>query len=195
MADEVTYDQLLDVLYSEEARWNDTGHAYVAELTDPTAWLPPFLALMWLTGGRVSEVLAIRGKDFREENVEGHVAYFITLPNLKQRKNAEKETLVIPAQYPVAWAYVENYRLHLENPDSLLFHRSRKTVWAHCNRIFGFGCHKAGRHSWVMNQARRGAQLLDIKQLGGWASLSSMQPYISKFGRKELVKRMVEQKD
>ena len=34
-----------------------------AILEKDTSWLPPFLALMWLTGGRVSEVLKIRGRN------------------------------------------------------------------------------------------------------------------------------------
>ena len=191
MADEVEYNQLCDVLYSEEKRWNDTGHAFTVDLKDSVAWLPPFLGLMWLTGGRVSEVLCVRGSDIKITEEGNTQVVTVTLPNLKQRKNAEKKCLFIPSQYPVVWSYIENYIVHLENPTGLLFHRSRKTVYAHCKRIWGFGPHKAGRHSWMMNQARRGMSLLDAKQLGGWKSLTSMGAYISEFGQKELTQRML----
>jgi len=179
------------VMYSEEKRWNDTGHMFVAHLDNPTAWFPPFLALMWVCGARVSEVLAVRGCDIKPTTEDGQEVILVTLPNLKQRRNSEKECMFIPAQYPICWEFIRCYISHLENPNGLLFHKSRKTVWAHCHRIWGIGAHRAGRHSWMMAQARRGMSLLDAKQLGGWTSLTSMTPYISKFGRKELAHRMI----
>jgi len=195
MTEEVTYDQLIDVLYSEDQRYRESSHQFQEDLKEPTAWLPAFLALMWLTGARVSETLAIRGQDIKPMEQEGRQVVVVSLMNLKQRHNATKESIVVPDQYPVAWAYVENYLAQLENPNGLMFHKSRVAVWQHCKRIFDLGTHRVGRHSWVMNQARRGAQILDVKQMGGWSRLQSMDPYIHKFGRKELVKRMLEQKD
>jgi integrase len=191
MANEIDYNQLLEVMARTEIRWNDRGHQYVAELKNKTAWFPVVIALAWLTGGRISEILQLRGKDFKTETQDGIEYVVITLTNLKQRKPAIKEVIVVPAQYQIAWSYVTRYLQSLENPNGLLFHRSRKTVWAICQKELGIGTHMAGRHSFVMAQARRGAQILDVRSAAGWASLDSMRPYLSAFGRKELAKRTI----
>lgn len=166
----------------------------IAEET--TKWLPPFLAIMWLTGGRVSEVLALRGRDIKEYQMEnGERVVIVSLINLKQRggRNRVKESMIIPANYPKVWAYFEPW--WREHPVGRLFERSRKTAWYHCHRIFSMGTHKVGRHSWVMERARRGADILDVKQMGGWSRLNSMDAYIHKFGRVELAKRMLAEKE
>lgn len=155
-------------------------------------WLPPCLGLMWLTGGRISEVLKLRGEDFRQEYIDGERVVYVQMINLKQRSkgNAHKEGVIIPSQYPELWEYVEDWIV--EKGRGPLFNVGRKNVWHHCNKIFGLGTHVVGRHSWVMEKARKGTGILDAKQLGGWTRLSSMDPYIHEFGKRELAKRLIE---
>lgn len=192
----ITYEELLRVLKEENHRGKILGMegTHNNHLKTNTPWLPAFLSLMWLTGGRVTEVLAIRGKDINTyQDESGTWIAEISLINEKQRGNRRRSTkkaLVIIDNYSEAWAYVENYHSQLMNPDGLLFPRSRVTAWRHCKRIWGIGTHKAGRHSWVMHQARKGAQLLDIKQMGGWTRLESMNSYVHEFGTKELIERL-----
>lgn len=160
-----------------------------------TRWLPPFLALMWLTGGRVSEILMLRGRDLREYEVDGKRVILVSLVNLKQKsiKNRVKEGLIVPDQYPEIWAYAEDW-WH-QHPEGRMFDRSRKTVWWHCNKVFHMGSHRVGRHSWVMEKARRGTPILDVRQMGGWKRLNSMDGYIHVFGRKEMAKRLINTED
>jgi hypothetical protein len=115
----------------------------------------------------------------------------VSLMNLKQPTRSIKESLIVPSQYPEAWAYIDKYSTRVRNRDGLWFHRRRHTVWYACKRLNLPGPHMAGRHSWMMEQARTGAQILDAKQMGGWSALSSMKPYISSFGREELMGRKV----
>ena len=191
---EVTYDQLIAACKAQEEHWNGKGGAWIPEadysfydtLTD---WVPAFVCLMWLTGGRVSEVLAVRGIDFKFYEKEGREVVAVSLMNLKQPTRSVKESLIVPDQYPEAWNYIDKYQANIVNQPGLWFHRRRHTVWYACMKLFGQGPHRAGRHSWTMEQARVGAQLLDIKQAGGWSALSSMQRYISNFGRDELIGR------
>jgi len=167
---------------------------YFTRETD-TMWLSPFLALMWLTGGRVSEILMLRGRDLKEYELEGKRVIIVSLVNLKQRglKNRVKESLIIPDQYPEIWAFIEEW--WKKHPEGRMFNRSRKTVWYHCNKNFQLGSHRVGRHSWVMEKARRGTALLDVRQLGGWKLLASMDTYVHVFGRKELAKRLIKTED
>ena len=157
-------------------------------------WLPPFLSLMWLTGGRVSEILALRGRDLREYEVDGHRVILVSLINLKQRsgKNRVKESMIVPEQYPELWEYVE--RWWKQHPEGRMFDRSKKTVWYHCDKMFNIGTHRVGRHSWVMEKARKGTPILDVRQMGGWRKLSSMDAYIHVFGRKEMARRLLKTK-
>jgi integrase len=185
---QLEYEELLQIVAQETRRWQELGGEAI---TDEPAWFPAFISLLWLTGGRVSEVLAVRGMDIETDEVDGKEVAYITLPNLKQRKNAIKLAIVSITDYPEAWKVIEDYHAKLESPRGLLFHRNRKSAWFHCNRALGVGTHKAGRHSWVMNFARRGANILDIKQMGGWTRMNSMDPYIGKFGERELTKRML----
>lgn len=195
---EVTYPQLLAACKAQEEHWTGKGGAWIPEsdysfydtLTD---WVPAFVCLMWLTGGRVSEVLALRGIDFKFYEKEGKEVVTVSLMNLKQPTSSVKESLIVPSQYPEAWGYINKYQACLHNPTGIWFHRRRHTVWYACKRLFDVGPHMAGRHSWTMEQARTGGQLLDIKQQGGWSALSSMQKYISSFGREELMGRKLKQ--
>jgi len=162
-----------------------------ATLENNILWLPPFLSLMWLTGARVSEVLKLRGRDLREYEVDGERVILVSLINLKQRsaKNRVKEGFIIPSQYPVLWGYIEEW--WRQHPEGAMFHKSRKTVWYHCDKLFNIGAHRAGRHSWVMEKARRGTPILDVRQMGGWKKLNSMDSYIHVFGRKEMARRLM----
>ncbi len=197
MPNDVTYEQLCTVLAAEEKRWQAADNTFgipEEEYTfykTPTPWAPTYLTLMWLTGGRCSEVACIRGRDINVIEQDGKEVALISLPNLKQRKTAVKECIVIPSQYPEAWARVEKYYDNLQNPMGLFFHRKRWAVWWQCKRLFGCGSHHVGRHSFVMNAARKNANIIDIQTRGGWKSISSMAPYIHAFGRKELIGRMM----
>jgi len=146
---------------------------------------------MWLTGGRVSEVLMLRGRDLREYEVDGKRVILVSLINLKQRgnKGKVKEAIVVPSQYPEVWRYVQEW--WIEHPLGRMFDKSRKTVWYHTNRLFHKGTHKVGRHAWVMENARKGTPILDVKQMGGWARLNSMDNYIHVFGRREMARRLL----
>ncbi len=155
-------------------------------------WLPPCLSLMWLTGGRVSEVLLVKGEDFKQEYIEGERVVYVRMRNLKQRGDgkAVKEGIIIPSQYPELWEYLEDWIV--EKGRGPLFSVCRESVWYHTNKLFGVGTHIAGRHSWVMEKARKGTGILDAKQMGGWTRLASMNPYVHEFGKRELAKRLIE---
>ena len=186
---------------AHEKLWQGRGAFGIPEsdytfYSEPVDWVPPFVALMWLTGARVTEMLAIRGRDFKFIEKDGHEVVVVSLMNLKQRTpgKGEKETYIVPAQYPEAWACIDRYQTFIRNPLGIWFPRKRIAVWYACKKLFDVGPHKVGRHSWTMEQARTGAQLLDIRQEGGWSSLDSMDKYISKFGRDELIGRKLRRK-
>ena len=191
MPNEVTQTMLREILPELERKALEQRAMFEKD----TQWLPPFLALMWLTGGRVSEILMLRGRDLREYEVDGKRVILVSMVNLKQKsmKNRVKEGLIVPDQYPEIWSYAEKW--WKKHPEGRMFDRSRKTVWWHCNKIFHMGSHRAGRHSWVMDKARRGTPILDVRQLGGWAKLASVESYVHVFGRKELAKRLISTKD
>lgn len=155
-------------------------------------WLPPFLSAMWLTGARVSEVLGLKGEDFKQEYIEGERVIYVRLKNLKQRSQdkALKEGIIVPSQYPELWEFLEDWII--EKGRGPLFNIKRQTVWYHCDKVFGMGTHQVGRHSWVMEKARKGTGILDAKQLGGWSRLASMNPYVHEFGKRELAKRLID---
>lgn len=199
MPDEITYTQLLGALKAETIRWFNTDNQftipedYYVNHKEALPWFPAALALMWLTGGRVSEVLKLRGRDIVvKPDPDGTRVATIYLMNLKQHKDVvpTKKCIVIIDHYQEAWQYVEDYINNLINPTTILFHRKRGVMWWHCKRVFGLGTHRCGRHSFVMNAARAGAGILDIKQIGGWSRLQSMDNYIHEFGTREMTDRL-----
>jgi integrase len=201
MSDEISYDELLrGIARAEEdfrayCVWAELPEEYDRFYKQPVGWTAPLLALLWLTGGRISEVLAIRGRDIQVKQLPSGKNYAaIELTNLKQRGNqkwVKKKILIAIDKYPEAWKVVEDYFDQLQNPDGLFFHKTRVAAWYKCQRYFNIGTHKTGRHSWVMNHAREGHQLLDIKQMGGWSTLDAMQKYVHEFGERELGERVV----
>ena len=187
----VTYEQLCAVLEQEHARWYTHpafDDAKDSHLSESRPWLPAFLSLMWLTGGRVSEILQLSGRDIATTTIDGIQVAHINLTNLKQQpgRNRRKVCSTVIDEYPICWEHIDNYHEVLIEQDGLLFHRTRQVVWYHCNRIFQLGAHKVGRHSWVMNHARKDSPLLEIKQQGGWTRLESMNSYIHEFGINEI---------
>jgi len=191
--DEVDYPTLCEAMKYAHNDWRgglDSDKEKHMKVSGP--WLHAFLALMWLTGARVSEVLALRGRDIRTEEIGDIQVARINLPNLKQRgRNSQKVVVCVMDEYPACWEYIDKYHEALWNQDGLLFPRSRKTAWYHCQKIFGLGTHRVGRHSWVMNHARKDTPILDVKQQGGWTALQSMNAYIHEFGAREIVDRQV----
>ena len=195
----VSYEELCHVIETKYKDWNPPlgfDHERDKHMKVSAPWLPAFLSLLWLTGGRVSEVLAIRGKDIKIEEQEGLQVAEIRLMNLKQKgnyKRSQKVATTIVEEYPKCWEYIDKYHDLLYNPSGLLFPRSRKTAWYHCKRIFSAGTHNVGRHSWVMEKADKGHAILDAKQQGGWTSLNSMNAYIHEFSKKDIIARQIAQ--
>ena len=78
MPNDITYEQLCTVLAAEEKRWQAADNTFgipEEEYTfykDPTPWAPTYLTLMWLTGGRCSEVASIRGRDINVIEQDGN---------------------------------------------------------------------------------------------------------------------------
>ena len=76
MANEITYPELLAAMDAHEKLWQNRGPLGIPDsdytfYSEPVNWVPPFVALMWLTGARVTEMLAIRGRDFKWEKKDG----------------------------------------------------------------------------------------------------------------------------
>jgi len=198
---EVTYEELCAAIDSHYQTWNPPlgfDHLKDRHMKVSGPWVPAFLSLLWITGGRVTEVLGLRGSDIKTEDIqlpngeEVQVAY-ITLANLKQRfgRYPRKTCVTIMDEYPRLWEYIDRYHDQLWDPRTIMFPRSRKTAWYHANKIFGKGTHRVGRHSWVMEHARKGTNILDVKQQGGWSTMNSMNEYIHQFGLEEMKDRQV----
>lgn len=182
-SDWITKDKLLDILPTMDEEYHRV-----------------LFRLLFMTGGRISEVLSLRKKDITVKSYNTCEFGQVTLPNLKQRQRSFKTVLVDldvdeDLFRPVLY-FISNI-----GEDDLLFpsrkgegHISRRWALYLAKKYFGMGTHCAGRHSFAMNAVDRNYTVFDLQEQGGWSKLSSMSKYIHKLGLSDRASRMIDRK-
>ena len=111
----------------------------------PTNEQKTFLAFLYLTGSRVSEALAMRYRDFRQEEILGNLVTFVTIPVLKHKTPDFRN---IPL-----WVHKDEYKLGAlvtnyvalippeKNEYSRIWERSRNWAWLLVKKYIGKSPH------------------------------------------------------
>ena len=133
------------------------------------------LELLWTTGGRISEILALRRRDLRRRQER----YLLDMPRLKRRKKL-RDSLPLPVDLGLK---LEDFvRLREIGDDRLLFSLSRTTAWRKI-RLLGetvLDCRVTPhmyRHGRIYDLVQRGAHPFVIAKLVGHTDLQTTMGY------------------
>ena len=172
--------------------------------------------LLWLTGLRVSEALALKPVNITEENVLGHPFIYVRAKTLKRarlrprskayrKKHPEtmekdllaKEKKLVPMRsIPISlerdgdlWANVQNY-MRIREPLEKIFKITPCMVWRVAKK-HGIGKTHNTRHSFTTECFRRGLQIPQVQDLNGWKTLKMMEVYRHEFVVRDVAKSML----
>lgn len=145
-------------------------------------------SMLFLTGARVSELLAIRKINVMIEDKYGEKFINIRLKTLKQRGERKNKPRVIPILYRDNTTFLNPFLRYIQlrdEPFERVFKISRVWVW-HQAKKYGLGKPHNLRHSFITEKAAEGFTPYEVKEMGGWASTRMIDRYQHAFMKEQL---------
>jgi integrase len=143
-----------------------------------------FLRVLWLTGARISEVIALQRKDIFYDGYER--VHMIRWHTLKQRKKDVIDERPIKADlYDNIMQYCDNCQI---KPDDRIFHWKTRFGAYKFIKNLGDKCGirispKSFRHGLAYDSLQKGIPLVDIKEALRHRNISSTMSYIHRTKR------------
>jgi len=174
----------------QDKRIEETECAYLIN-SMPSFQLKAIIATLYVTGARISEILALTPRDIRVNRKEKLIEI-----NIISLKRKEKEEKPFPTARPLSFnkdtpfiKLLTNYVKDHKTQDKL-FYISREMVWYHIKKASESCSPHIFRHSRLQKLADLGATAHQIRMFAGHKKLGSSISYIesSKHALKDLAR-------